>query len=92
MYGGLVLKDDNPQNAVVHLGNSFPQADAPVGLNLAFLRVVQHLTNPLVPDDRPVGPGPCVQKISGELHLRVGLAPAIVTLSVLRAEVESTKH
>ena len=68
MHGGFVLKENNPQNAVVHPGNSSPQADAPVGLDMGFLRVIHHITNPLITDDRPVGPGPGVEKIGGELH------------------------
>ena len=35
---------------------------------MAFLRVLHDITNPLVQDDRPVGPGPGVEKIGGELH------------------------
>jgi hypothetical protein len=68
MNRDFIFQQDNPQNAIVHHGDSSPQAEAPIGLDFAFFRVLHHLANPLVPDDRPVGSAPGVEEIGGKFH------------------------
>jgi hypothetical protein len=36
MHGDFVFQKNNPQNPVVHLRNSSPQANTAIGLQLAF--------------------------------------------------------
>jgi len=59
MDSNTVCQQYNTQMHIVHIGDAGPPSDAPILLFHLLNRMIDHVLNPLVPNDGPIGPCSC---------------------------------